>query len=165
MKTAIKYVGQKQISWQNEANITHRKYKEPTHMSLTDHPISQSSLDISICTPIIAAEVKNYHSIQCRLSGKIVFFIYWYHKESLLSGDIYSDSILLLDLIWVEFLMCLNCCRSFVPFGWYALSGVKYMCPGIGTSYTDWTQLIRFHLKTGKESSFQNVLNKKQDPG
>jgi hypothetical protein len=35
------------------------KYKESAHMSLIDHPISESSLDISpIWTPIITAEVK-----------------------------------------------------------------------------------------------------------
>jgi hypothetical protein len=44
---------------QIEPNTTYRKYKEPAHMSLIDHPISQLSLDISpIWTPIIAAEVK-----------------------------------------------------------------------------------------------------------
>jgi hypothetical protein len=39
-------------------NTTYRKYKESVHKSLLDHPISQSSLDISpIWTPVIAAEV------------------------------------------------------------------------------------------------------------
>jgi hypothetical protein len=61
---------------QIEPNTTYRKYKESAHMSLLDHPISQLSLDISpIWTPIIAAEVKNYKSVQCRLSGKIVSFM------------------------------------------------------------------------------------------
>jgi hypothetical protein len=36
-----------------------RKYKEPAHMSLVDHPISQPSLDISpMWTSIIAAGVR-----------------------------------------------------------------------------------------------------------
>jgi hypothetical protein len=37
-----------------EANNTDRKYEQFAHMSLTDHPISQSSLDISpIWIPVI----------------------------------------------------------------------------------------------------------------
>jgi hypothetical protein len=44
---------------QIEPNTTYRKYKESTHISLADHPISQPSLDISpIWTPIITAEVR-----------------------------------------------------------------------------------------------------------
>jgi hypothetical protein len=36
-----------------------QKYKESTHMSLVDHPVSQPSLDISpLWTPIITAEVR-----------------------------------------------------------------------------------------------------------
>jgi hypothetical protein len=39
---------------QIEPNTTYRKYKESAHMSLTDHPTSQPSLDISpIWTPVI----------------------------------------------------------------------------------------------------------------
>jgi hypothetical protein len=50
---------------QIEHNITYRKYKESTHMSLLDHPISQLSLDISpIWTPVITAEVKNLQLLQ-----------------------------------------------------------------------------------------------------
>jgi hypothetical protein len=42
-----------------EPNNTYRKYKESTHMSPVDHPVSQPSLDISpIWTPIITAEVR-----------------------------------------------------------------------------------------------------------
>jgi hypothetical protein len=69
---------------QIEPNTTYRKYKESAHMSPIAHPISQPSLDTSpIWTPVIAAEVKkNYNSIQCRLSGKIVFLC-WYHTENL----------------------------------------------------------------------------------
>jgi hypothetical protein len=60
---------------QIERNTAYRKYKESAHMSLIDHLISQPSLDIfSIWTAIIVAEVKNYNSVQCRVSGKIVFF-------------------------------------------------------------------------------------------
>jgi hypothetical protein len=45
---------------QIEPNNTYRKYKEFTHMSLIDHPISQPSLDMSpIWIPVITAEVKN----------------------------------------------------------------------------------------------------------
>jgi hypothetical protein len=41
-----------------EPYTTYRKYKESTHMSLVDHPISQPNLDISlIWTPVITAEV------------------------------------------------------------------------------------------------------------
>jgi hypothetical protein len=44
---------------QIEPNTTYKKYKETAHISLLDHPISQSSLDISpICNPVITAEVK-----------------------------------------------------------------------------------------------------------
>jgi hypothetical protein len=44
---------------QIEPNTTYRKYKESAHMSLLDHLISQSNLDISPnWTPIITAEVK-----------------------------------------------------------------------------------------------------------
>jgi hypothetical protein len=44
---------------QIEPNTTYGKYKESTHMSLLEHPISQPSLDISpIWTPVIAAEIK-----------------------------------------------------------------------------------------------------------
>jgi hypothetical protein len=44
---------------QIEPNATNRKYKESAHMSLTDHPVSQPSLNISpIWTPVITAEVK-----------------------------------------------------------------------------------------------------------
>jgi hypothetical protein len=43
---------------QIETNTTYRKYKESTHMSLLDHPISQPSLDISLMwAPVITAEV------------------------------------------------------------------------------------------------------------
>jgi hypothetical protein len=53
---------------QIELNTTYRKHKESAHMSLVDHPISQPSLDISpIWIRVIAAEVKNYNSVQCRL--------------------------------------------------------------------------------------------------
>jgi hypothetical protein len=56
---------------QVEPNTTYRKYKHSAHMSLLDHPISQPSLDISPhWTPVITAEVKNYISVQCRLSGE-----------------------------------------------------------------------------------------------
>jgi hypothetical protein len=74
-------------------------------MSLMDNPISQSSLDISpIWTPVIAAEVKNYNSCQCRLSGKIVFFMLVPYREYIcLVINIYSDSTLLLGFIHVEF--------------------------------------------------------------
>jgi hypothetical protein len=44
------------------SNITYRKYKESAHMSLIDHLINQSSLDISlIWNPMMTVEVKNYH--------------------------------------------------------------------------------------------------------
>jgi hypothetical protein len=44
-------------------------------------------------------------------------------------------------------------------------SGKTYIIgPEIGTSFIDWAQLSRFHLKTETESSFQKVLLKcKQD--
>jgi hypothetical protein len=44
---------------QIEPNTTYRKHKEPADMSLLDHPISQTSLDISpIWTLVITAEVR-----------------------------------------------------------------------------------------------------------
>jgi hypothetical protein len=59
---------------QTETNTIYKKYRESAHMSLIDHPINQPSLDISpIWTPLITAEVKNYNSVKCRLSGEICF--------------------------------------------------------------------------------------------
>jgi hypothetical protein len=44
---------------QIESNTTYRKHKESAHMSLTEHPFRQPSLDVSpIWTPVITAEVK-----------------------------------------------------------------------------------------------------------
>jgi hypothetical protein len=78
--------GQK-IGW-NEAKVLkiepstrYRKYKESTHMSLIDHPISQSSLDISpIGLPLSQQKSKSYNSIQCRLYMKTVFVVVPYRK-------------------------------------------------------------------------------------
>jgi hypothetical protein len=44
---------------------------------LIDHRIGQPNMDVSqISTLVITAEVKrNYSSVQCRLNGKIVFFV------------------------------------------------------------------------------------------
>jgi hypothetical protein len=48
-----------------EPNITYRKYKESSHMSLLDHLISQPNLDISlIWIPVITAEVKKLQLCQ-----------------------------------------------------------------------------------------------------
>jgi hypothetical protein len=59
---------------QIEPNIIYKKYKESTHMSLLDHPISQSSLDISpIWPPLSQQRSRNYNSVKRRLSGKICF--------------------------------------------------------------------------------------------
>jgi hypothetical protein len=45
---------------QIEPNTTCRKYKESTHMSLIDYPISHPRLGVSpIWTPVMTAEVKN----------------------------------------------------------------------------------------------------------
>jgi hypothetical protein len=62
---------------QTEPNTTYRKYKESAHMSLVYHLIRQPSLDVSpVWTLVITAEAKrNYYSVQCRLNGKIVFFV------------------------------------------------------------------------------------------
>jgi hypothetical protein len=69
-KKATKYVVMKRRSGR-----LNRKYKENAHMSLIDYPISQPSLDISlIWTPVIAAEVKIYNSVQCIFSGKVCVF-------------------------------------------------------------------------------------------
>jgi hypothetical protein len=66
---------------QIEPNTTYRKYMESAHMSLTDHPISQPSLDIII---------------KCRLSREIcVFYIGTIQKICLFSDDFYSDSTLI----------------------------------------------------------------------
>jgi hypothetical protein len=67
---------------QTEPNTTYRKYKESAHISLINHLISQPSLDISpIWTHIITVEVKSYKYFQCRLSGKIVFFVLVPYRE------------------------------------------------------------------------------------
>jgi hypothetical protein len=69
---------------QIERNITYKKHKESTNIFLTDHPVSQPSLEISpIWTPVITAEVKKKrYSVQCRLYVKTLF-IYWCLIENL----------------------------------------------------------------------------------
>jgi hypothetical protein len=81
-----KPTGMQDICWkeekvlQIEPNSTYRKYKESSHISLLDHPISQPSLDISpIWTPILTAKVRK---LQLRPVKKIVFLC-WYHAENL----------------------------------------------------------------------------------
>jgi hypothetical protein len=66
-----KYVEKKVL--QIEQNTTYRKYKEST-MSLSDHPISQPSLDI---TPIIAAEVSKLQLPPAQTMSEICFYV-WY---------------------------------------------------------------------------------------
>jgi hypothetical protein len=85
-------------------NATYRKYNESAHMSLTDHPISQPSLDISpICIPVITAEIKIYNSVWCRLSGKICVGTIW--RICLSIDDLFSDSSLVQGLTGVVFLI------------------------------------------------------------
>jgi hypothetical protein len=68
---------------QIEPNAIHRKWKESDHLSVVDHPISQTSLAISsIWTHIMTAELKYYNSVQCRSCVKIVF-LFWNHTENL----------------------------------------------------------------------------------
>jgi hypothetical protein len=44
---------------QIDPNTTYRKYEEPSHMYLVDHPTSQPSLHVSpFWTPILAVEVR-----------------------------------------------------------------------------------------------------------
>jgi hypothetical protein len=90
---------------QIEPNTPYRKYKESTHVSLVDHLISQHSLDISpILTPAITAELKNYQSVQCRLSGEICVSCVGTIRRIRVSSDgFYLDSSLVQCLIPVEF--------------------------------------------------------------
>jgi hypothetical protein len=75
-------------------------------MSLTDHLISQPSLDISpIWTHFITAEVKYYNSIQCSQSA-IICFLCTIWRICLISDDFYSDSCLVQGLTCVE---CEHC--------------------------------------------------------
>jgi hypothetical protein len=90
-----------------EKRLCDHIYKEFAHMSLIDHPLIQPSLDISpIWTPVFPAELKNYNSVQCRLSGKIsdscVGIIRRIHLSS---DDLFSVSFLVQGLICVEFLI------------------------------------------------------------
>jgi hypothetical protein len=61
---------------------------------------------------------RNYISVQCRLSGKIMFFVGTIQRIYLSSGDICCDNTLVLGLIRVEFFnvfnVCLNSRRWFV---------------------------------------------------
>jgi hypothetical protein len=59
------------ISWkeakllQIEPNTAYRKCKESAHVSLVNHPISQSNLDISpFWTPVITAEIRKLQILQ-----------------------------------------------------------------------------------------------------
>jgi hypothetical protein len=75
-------------------------------MFLVDHTIGKTSLDVcAIWTPFIATEGrKNYSSVQCRLSGEIVFFyVSTIRMIYFSSNDFYSDSALILDFISVGF--------------------------------------------------------------
>jgi hypothetical protein len=103
--TYVKYCWSEVKVLQIEPNNTYRKYKESAHMSLLDHLISQASLDTSpIWTPVITAEVKNYNSVKCRLSGNICFLVLVPLGVSLLSSDdFYCDSSLVQGFIHVEF--------------------------------------------------------------
>jgi hypothetical protein len=84
------YEGGHKICWkeakvlQIEWNITYTKQKEPAHMSLLDHPISQPSLDISpIWTlPLSQQKSRNYCSVKGRLCVKFVS-LSWYQTENL----------------------------------------------------------------------------------
>jgi hypothetical protein len=67
---------------QIELNFTYRKYKESTHMSLIDHPVSQPSLDSSlIWTPIVTADIRKQLCPVCYV-GKLCF-LSWYHMKNL----------------------------------------------------------------------------------
>jgi hypothetical protein len=54
---------------------------ESTHVSDRSSYQSTQFGHLSHLTPIITAEVKNYTSIQCRVSGKIVFFMLVPYRE------------------------------------------------------------------------------------
>jgi hypothetical protein len=65
---------------------------------LTDHPISQPSLDISPArTPIITSGLKKKHktykSVQYKLEN--LFFLCWYHTENFVSPVMISVLIVL----------------------------------------------------------------------
>jgi hypothetical protein len=83
-------------------------------------------------------------------------------RTSLFGDDIYSDSTLVLCLIYVEFLMFLMlvltladglCCAWFV---WPVVCWCR--CLEIGTGSISWGKLSKFHLKTETESSSRNVM-------
>jgi hypothetical protein len=62
-------------------------------MSLVDHRFSQHNLDISPIWTAVIAKSENYNSIQCRLSGKIVLFVYWYHQENLSLESVINENV------------------------------------------------------------------------
>jgi hypothetical protein len=123
---------------QIEPNAIYRKYKEPAHMSLIDHPISQPSPDISsIWASIIAAEVKKLQPGQCRLCVKIVFLCWC----RLFSDDFYCNGILVLGLTCVEFFMSIIFILTLADglcSAWFLYPILCWCrCPEIRNSYTD----------------------------
>jgi hypothetical protein len=73
-----------------------------TQMSLTDHPISQPSLDISlIWIPVITTEVRKLQLRPVEIKCENCVFMLVPYREFISSDDIYSDSTLMLGLIRV----------------------------------------------------------------
>jgi hypothetical protein len=76
-------------------------------MSVMEHPISQTSSDVSpILSSVITVEVKTYNFLQFTLSAKIgVSYGGNTQRIYLSTDDFYADSSLVLGLIRVAFLM------------------------------------------------------------
>jgi hypothetical protein len=160
---AIKYVGKKWRSCRLNQTPHTGNTKNPP-MSLIDGLISQPSLGIfHTWTPIIAAEVKKTPTpSSVDYVGKLFFYVGTIQRIYLSSNDIYSDSTLVLGLIWEEFrlkfLMFVLTLANGLCCAWYVypiLCCCRWM--EIGTSCINWVQFSRSHLKTETESSFQNV--------
>jgi hypothetical protein len=105
----------------------------------------------------------NSNSIQCRLSGKIVFFMLVAYREffSLMITSILIILVpgLICVVPFLEFLMFVLILADGLCLAWSAYPILCYCrCLEIGTSSINWAQLSRFHLKMETESSLQNVV-------
>jgi hypothetical protein len=104
MKNATKNFWNEAKVVQIELNTTYRKQKESIHMSLVDHPISQTRLDTSpIWGPIITVEVKETTSpSSVDYVRKLCFHVSTVHTICLFSDDLYSEGTLILPTTAVK---------------------------------------------------------------
>jgi hypothetical protein len=80
---------------QIQPNTTYKKYNESAHMSLVDHPINQTDLDISaIWAPIIAADARKAHLHLVYTMIEVAFYVGNMQGICLFSDDFYSDNTL-----------------------------------------------------------------------